>query len=232
MPEIYVYDWNPDLRRRIAYSGGGTATCGFERLGPIEVKFRAEDITPEPRPTGIAIYLAQELGADANGRFPHVVLENAADAVKLPDIFTLQTRPIVSAKLRLLIEELDPIGHEFFPCEIHSVGEQLSEAPTFFHFWMRRTLNFDKLRGGTPPETDAATPQRLGFFSLFPKAALLAAQQPFWGLVTNEGRIFMSGDVFRRLQEEGLSGLERYTERGGKFDPKLGKIESVGVIRL
>lgn len=227
MPKIYIYDGYPDLKERVRFAAIG----GYDQLRPPSINYLENDITPDTCPTGVKAYSPQRL-VSADGRLPDVVMDKDANPDDLPDIFTLKNRPIVSESMREIIEKFDPIGHEFFPCAIKSATGSEIRQGKYYHLWMRRMLDFEVTHGGEAPQSDVATPKRLGFLTLAPEGALFAAQQPLWGLIFEVGRIFMSAEMFQQFQSAAVTGLERYTARGGKFDATYGRVETVGVVEV
>lgn len=227
MPKIYVYDGNGDLPRRLPFE----PSQDFAPLSPPDINFTASDITPDTCPAGVKAYRPERLGS-SNGRFPGVILGPETDAHAMPDVFMIQRSPIVSQQFRDLIEANDPIGHEFFPCPLFTADGVEIEGTAYYHLWMGRMLIFDQTNSGTSPKTDIYNPRRFKFLTALPEAAAFAAKQPLWGYSYNKGKIFLSEQMFKKIQSVGLTGLDRYSEPHGKFHQTYGRLESVGVIEL
>ena len=146
----------------------------------------------------------------------------------MPDFWTYgrDSFPVVSARLKTLLEEADPEGSYFFPCPVHerakdappmdnqieqqkqlAGGELGADAPQqYFNWVVRRSLNFRKPEGWKLPR-DIKPPIHSNKLSeLVNNDAPYAYAAQFPLVCLNETTILHQRAVYDRIRAAGMTG--------------------------
>lgn len=153
----------------------------------------------------------------------------------VPDIWSSHLALIVTAKVRQVIEELDPGFHYFYPMTIRvtQTGDPLPEE--HFYWVPRRRMFFRPDReGATPPGAwsaweDGGFSNRQNVWEYINNTALRSflGELPFWTEGLKTFSFAMSKPVFHRLKQEGFTGLLEL-ECEDRYDEDCDRSHNVG----
>ncbi|MCI5075208.1 DUF1629 domain-containing protein [Oricola sp.] len=184
---------------------------GIEALDGDIARIRPADVTPDD---GIRIKSScSNQGRPLETAFMPTRMRVAGPKRRLTDVLPGYMSLLVPARFRALLEELEPVLHQFFPI----ILEWSDGSPAGDRFWFNVCNRID----GVSPEGTTFEFRNIWFLDGSPDKTLVFSRQRIgarhaWAekLISGFNRPFISDVFAERLQEAGLSGmkLQRFDE--------------------
>lgn len=206
-----------------------------------EAKF--EKVAMDSEPVGVGVYEAPVYSQYDGVQRGMCLRFNAINVGKeLPDVWSVQSRLIVSDKFRKIVDDSDSTSHEYIPIQwLDGLDKVIETKENYYWLNQRRFLRVE-------PGNRVASPHELGFFSIDHEEDFLSRvldepdlenwlyQFPMWqhwgaeGVIRRQtpvlGVVYFSEEFYKKLKKSFITGLDVYTKRYGEGE------ESVCPIRV
>ena len=142
------------------------------------------------------------------------------NGASLPDVWTGgAATTLVSGRVKEIVETLDDMSHQFWPCEVFDRNGMKVNASPYYHISIRRFVRIYD----TPLEfpkwpyqaSDSEAPMMQALIRQ-PKLAETLAEFPIWRLWRTRTKLFVNRVLLDALRSSGCTGLDDYQEYYGQ----------------
>lgn len=183
-------------------------------LSSNEVEGKFLDITPNHAPGGLKVFEAQPI----DDFYLAIKLTVKRKRIKLHDVYEIGGLLLISAKAKSIVEEMDPLSHQYHPVEIYDRNGELRHQEPYYVMFIRRFISLDcdqELKIHLQPYRPI-TPSQKQYYSaleLHPEYREFMSGMFCWRQPFASGPFYLSYSLLNALRDQGCTGLEDATDK-------------------
>jgi len=135
--------------------------------------------------------------------------------IPLPDFWNCDCTPIVSEKVKAIIESEDKMQHQFWPISLYDREKKPINCQPYYRMSVRRLIRFPDTQIKVKKEFHVEIKERPLFYALEcnPKLYKVLAEIPVWASFGERHVVNVSEKVYQSFIDEKLEGFKLYNRR-------------------
>jgi hypothetical protein len=191
-----------------------TNFCKDYYLGSNEIESKFLDMTPEQAPLGLKVFEAQAI----EDFYLAIKLTVKRKKIKLHDVYQFDSGVLISARAKAIIEELDPLAHQYYPVEIYDRDSELRHQEPYYVMFIRRYISLEcdqelTIRLQPYQSITSAQKQYYSALEVHPEYREFLKNMYCWRQPFSVGPFYLSQSLLNALRDQGCTGLDDATDK-------------------